>query len=44
MLLTCIIACLRNSNPYHLCDINVHLISDVEGRATVAQRYQETPI
>jgi hypothetical protein len=40
VLLTRIVACLRNGIPYELRDVDGTPITDTEGRAIVAQRYQ----
>ena len=40
VLLTRIVACLRNRTPYELRDVDGRPITDTEGRAIVAERYQ----
>jgi NAD-dependent oxidoreductase involved in siderophore biosynthesis len=43
VLLTRIVACLRNGTPYHLRDVDGRLITASEGRAIVVERYQIPP-
>jgi transposase len=43
VLLTRIVACLRNGSAYELRDVDGTAISDAEGRAIVAERYQIPP-
>jgi len=43
VLLTRIVACLRNDTAYELRDVDGRPISNAEGRAIVAERYQIPP-
>lgn len=43
VLLTRIVACLRNGTPYQLRDLDGRPITETEGRAIVAERYQIPP-
>lgn len=43
VLLTRIVACLRNGTPYQLRDVDGRAITEAEGRAIVAERYQIPP-
>jgi hypothetical protein len=43
VLLTRIVACLRNNTPYQLRDVDGSPITPAQGRAIVAERYQIPP-
>jgi hypothetical protein len=43
VLLTRIVACLRNNTPYQLRDVDGSPITPAQGRAIVAERYQIHP-
>ena len=43
VLLTRIVACLRNGTPYQLRDVDGQLITPEQGQAIIAERYQLPP-